>query len=143
MITEISTIQEVEPKLQHLDPDLLLKYSAFSQVVKVKSNQLVFISGQVALDKEGCLAGNDFCTQLSASLSNLGNALTAAGTQWSHVIQMRIYIVDLKAEHRFVIGSELEKIFANQACPANTLIGVQRLARKDLRVEIEAIAACG
>lgn len=122
------------------NPESLLKTDAFTQVVEVKAEKLLFISGQVALDKNGSLLGDDLASQFQKSLQNVGKALKAAGSDWQSLAQLKIYVVDLKPEHRFLIMMEMDKVFADGARPANTLLGVQGLARKDLRVEIEAIA---
>ncbi len=117
-----------------------MKSKAFTQVVEVEAKKLLFISGQVALNKEGILIGNDLSSQFRQSLKNVATALAASGSDWQKVAQLRIYVVDLKPEHRFILMMEMDKIFAENPRPANTLIGVQSLARKDLRVEIEALA---
>ncbi len=126
--------------ISHNNPEGLMKSEAFTQVVEVEARRLLFISGQVALNKEGILVGNDLSTQFQQSLQNVGTALMAGGSDWQRVAQLRIYVVDLKPEHRFIIMMELDKIFGKSPRPANTLIGVQSLARRDLRVEIEAVA---
>lgn len=129
-----------EKKLEHVNPKGLMSHKSFSQVVKVEAGKLVFISGQVAFDEEGKVKGLDFDSQLKQSLNNVSEALSATGSDWDDVIQMRIYVVDLKPEHRFMIGMALDELYENAAPPASTLLGVQGLARKDLRVEIDVIA---
>lgn len=126
--------------ISYHNPEELMKSKAFTQVVEVKAQRLLFISGQVALNKEGILVGDDLSTQFRQSLQNVGLALLASGSDWQKVAQLRIYVVGLKPEHRFIIMMEMDKVFKENPRPANTLIGVQSLARKDLRVEIEAMA---
>lgn len=129
-----------QTKLSHINPDGLIKHKSFSQIVKVDGGNLVFISGQVAFDKEGQVQGADFDTQLKQSLFNVGIALSEVGSNWEDVVQMKIYVVDLKPEHRFLIGIALDELYESSSPPANTLIGIQSLARKDLKVEIEVVA---
>lgn len=124
----------------HHNPEELMKSEAFTQVVEVQATKLLFISGQVALDKEGNLIGNDLGSQVRQSFQNVHRALQAGGSDWQEVAQLRVYVVDLKPEHRFILMMELATIFGEGPRPANTLVGVQSLARKDLRVEIEAVA---
>ncbi|MEO1254887.1 MAG: RidA family protein [Bacteroidota bacterium] len=120
---------------------MLLKKPAFPKGVKVQTGQMIFLSGQVALDQNGKLIGNDFSSQFNAAITNVSVALSEMNSGLEHIVHLRIYVVSLKPEHRFIIGGALEKVFEGCSPPANTLIGIQSLARKDLRVEIEAIAS--
>ena len=129
-----------QDKVEHFNPPMLIKNTTFSQVVEVPPGRLIFLSGQVALDNEGNLLGDGFEAQLSKSLENVKQGLCVAETDWKNVIQLRIYVVDLKPEHRFIVGKAIEEIFEGIVPPANTLLGIQSLAREDLKVEIEAIA---
>lgn len=117
-----------------------MKNSAFTQVIKAPVSQLIFISGQVAMDVDGHVGSKDFVSQLKESLKNVGHALCAAEVGWGEVVQLKLYVVDLKPEHRFSVNMEIKEIFDKGHLPTSTLIGVQSLAREDLRVEIEALA---
>lgn len=136
----MSIVSCSQTRLKHINPEDLMQHKSFSQVVKVEAGKLVFISGQVAFDKEGQVQGSDFDSQLKQSLKNVCEALNATQSDWDDIIQMKIYVVDLKPEHRFLIGMALDDIYTNGTPPASTLIGIQSLARKDLKVEIEVVA---
>jgi enamine deaminase RidA (YjgF/YER057c/UK114 family) len=53
---------------------------------------------------------------------------------------LRIYVVDYKLEESGPIGENLRQFFPPDALPVTTWIGVQALARPELKIEIEAIA---
>ena len=126
--------------IQHINPSNLLKNPAFSQVVVVEAQKLAFISGQVAMDKHGKVVSEVFADQFSCVLDHLALALDDVGSSWEKIVQLRIYVKQLKAEHRLLIQVALQEIWGSSNPPASTLVGVEQLARCDLKVEIEAIA---
>ncbi len=105
------------------------------------SEELTIISDQVALDPDGQLMGNSFSTQLTASMMNIEKALCEAGSKWNDVIQLKMYVVNLKPEHSQIVNKVMERIFIFRKPPVNTLIGVQSLSREDLFISIDAVAA--
>ena len=70
-----------------LIPDTLHKSVGYSQLATVTGGTLVFISGQVALDKSGNVAGrDDFRAQVQQVFENLKKAIAAAGGTFDDVI---------------------------------------------------------
>ncbi len=136
----MTTFSSAKKHLHKSNPAGLLRHNSFSQMVKVESGNLLFLSGQVALDANGNLLGNDLASQLDHSLQNVHLALKAAGTSWQNLVHMRMYIVNLSPEHHFIVSWALQKIYGSGDPPSNTLLGITSLARKDLRVEVEVIA---
>src|SRR5437588_11239786 len=62
------------------NPATLSKPNGYSHIAKVTSGKIVYIAGQVALDKDGLLVGKDnFGQQVRQVLTNLNEALKAAG----------------------------------------------------------------
>jgi enamine deaminase RidA (YjgF/YER057c/UK114 family) len=129
-------------KKQFVQPEGMFDTSVFgfTQVVTSPPGTLVFIAGQVAWDENGQVVSNDFGEQAAKALKNLETALTAAGAKKSDLTHLRIYIpnysVDLIQEWRPAISAFIKGINP----PAQTLIGVQSLARPDLLIEIEGFA---
>lgn len=71
--------------------------------------------------------------------ANLGRALTAAGARPDQVAKLTIYVVGYKSEYLPVIEQTRVELFRGHK-PADTLIGVARLARPEFLIEVDAIA---
>jgi enamine deaminase RidA (YjgF/YER057c/UK114 family) len=112
----------------------------FTQVVTSTPGKLVFVSGQVALDRDLKLVGaGDIGAQAQQALSNLGRSLRAAGASAADVTMLRTYIVDYTAEYAPKLAPHFDEFFGGRP-PASTRVGVQALAAPGLMIEIEAIA---
>jgi len=128
---------------EHIQPEEVFASQKFgyTQVVTSPPGKLIFLSGQVALDKNFQLVGkDDIGAQAGQALSNLGASLEAAGARPSDVTSLRIYVAQYQPADAAAVGPLLEKFFAGSPLPAQTLLGVQTLAMPDLRIEIEAMA---
>jgi len=102
-----------------------------------KSNGLLFISGQVALDKNGNLVAHDIATQTDQVMRNMKATLEAAGCTFNDVIKISIFLVNLEDRPKF---HEVRKKYFTGEQPASTLLVVKSLANKDWLVEVEAVA---
>jgi enamine deaminase RidA (YjgF/YER057c/UK114 family) len=128
--------------VQHIQPDALFPSErfGFTQVVTSPPGRLIFVSGQVAWDRECRLVGgDDLAAQAEKALENLGAALESAGAGPSDVTLVRAYIVDFRAE----LGARLAPVFRRffgSPPPASTWVGVTGLAGPDFLVEVECIA---
>jgi 2-iminobutanoate/2-iminopropanoate deaminase len=103
----------------------------------VGAGDLVFVSGQVALDAEGQVVGTTAAEQARKALANLQALLTAAGLGMDAVVKTTIFLKDMGA---FAEVNEVYAEFFAEPYPARSTVEVARLP-KDLEVEIEAIAA--
>lgn len=99
------------------------------------SGDLVFLSGQVPLDPDGRIEGDDIETQARRALANLQSNLAAAGLSLRDVIKVNGYLADLTDAPGYnrVYESVFEPPF-----PARTTIGA---ALPGFLVEVEAVAA--
>lgn len=115
----------------------------FTQVVTSPPGRLVFVSGQVALDRNLQLVGEgDIAAQAEQALANLGSSLRAAGATPADVTMLRTYIVDYRTEYGALLAPSFERFFQGRP-PASTRVGVQALAAPGLLIEIEAVAVVG
>ena len=129
---------------KNINPDTLLTPRGYSHVVAIEGAQkLAFIAGQVAIDKEGKIAGaGDLTAQIKQVAHNLIAALAAVGAKPSDIVKMNTYIVQYKPSDYAAMREARAILFPSGAePPASTLIGVHSLAVDGLLVEIEAIAA--
>lgn len=117
----------------------------FTQVVTVENRgvKMIYISGQVGVDKQQNLVGTgDFASQSEQAFANLATALASAGATFSDVVKINIYVVNYQHENAAIIGALIQRNFPASKPPACSLIGVQTLARKEFLIEIEATAVC-
>jgi enamine deaminase RidA (YjgF/YER057c/UK114 family) len=115
----------------------------YSQVARVKTNELLFIAGMVAVDATGQLVGDDFQAQASQVFGNIHAALRSAGADWANVVQFTTYLVHSQDVPRFMDFRlrAFPKMFSNAIYPPNTLLIVDRLVSEALLIEVQTIAA--
>jgi reactive intermediate/imine deaminase len=125
--------------IRFINPTTLSTPPGFTHVVEITQGRTVFISGQVALDSSGKIVGShDFRAQTQQVFENLKAALAAVGTDFTHVVKLNIYVVDML---QLPTMREVRDSYINTANPpASTLVEVRRLANKEFLIEIEAVA---
>ncbi len=107
----------------------------YSQAVRV--GQLVFCSGQIALNPEtGLMIEGDASAQTNQVMKNLGAVLEAAGSSLSAVVKTTIFLQNLSDFERV---NTVYSQWLKPPYPARATIEVSRLPREAL-VEIEAVA---
>jgi 2-iminobutanoate/2-iminopropanoate deaminase len=103
----------------------------------VKAGPLVFASGQIALDPAtGNMVQGGVEAQTRRVLDNLAAVLSAAGTDWDHVVKTTIFLSDLND------FQTVNAIYAERfpgVAPARATVEVSKLPKGAL-VEIDAIA---
>jgi len=124
---------------QLLTPNTMPTSVGYSQVAKVTGGAIVFVSGQVAVNKSGNVVGTgDFRVQVQQAFENLKAAIEAVGGGFNDVIKLNSYFLDLSHLPDF---REVRDKYVNvKNPPASTAVQVQRLFRPEFLVEIEAIA---
>ena len=121
-----------------LDPDPLEPYY-LSQGFRV--GELVFVSGQAALDERGAIVGaGDFDAQAEQTFRNLARGLAAGGSSLDRVVKVTIFLTDMSNFPKIV---ELRKRWFTPPYPADTIVEVNSLALPELEIEIEAMATTG
>jgi 2-iminobutanoate/2-iminopropanoate deaminase len=128
----------VDARKVKVDPDPFEQFH-ISQGFVV--GNLVFLSGQVAIDENGVVIEGDFDTQAEWTFRNLQRALDAAGSGLDRIIRVTIYLTDMKSQRPKVMA--LRKKWFTPPYPADTLVGVRELGHPSRMIEIEAIALVG
>ncbi len=101
---------------------------------------LVFTAGQIPLDPAtGQLVAADIRTQTRQALENVKAILEAGGSGISRVVKTTVFLKDM---NEFSAMNEVYSEYFRESPPARSTVEVSRLP-KDVRVEIEAIAAVG
>ena len=132
-MTPVSSVQHYER------PDGLPPVNGYSHAVAF-TGRMVVVSGQVPLDAQGRLVGEDDpAAQVRQVFENLRTALDAAGASMSQVVKLTVFLTDLAhlAEFRRV----RDEFITGQAPPASSFIQVSGLVNPAFCVEIEALAA--
>jgi enamine deaminase RidA (YjgF/YER057c/UK114 family) len=126
----------------YINPEGVSKPGAYTHVVSTQGSRIVFISGQVALDKDGNVVGpGDLGRQAEQVFENLKTCLASAGATFADVTKMTTFIVSYRpAADRAILGAVRQKYLPAENPPASTLVGVQSLATPEIMIEIEATA---
>lgn len=108
----------------------------YSQGVVV--NGLLFASGQIALSPEtGELVGSIIEEQAEQVMKNVGALLTAAGTDFDHVVKTTCFLEDIADFAKF--NAVYAKSFGEKL-PARSAVGIDKLPKGAL-IEVEVIAS--
>jgi enamine deaminase RidA (YjgF/YER057c/UK114 family) len=108
--------------MQHyVRPDGLPPVNGYSHAVSF-TGRMVAISGQVPLDGQGKLAGNEPQAQVRQVFENLAAALAAAGAGLEHVVKLTVYLTDLADLGAFRLVRD--EYIALDNPPASTLVQV-------------------
>jgi enamine deaminase RidA (YjgF/YER057c/UK114 family) len=128
-----------EVNVELLIPQTMPMSIGYSQVATVTGGKIVFVAGQVALDKSGNIVGKDeFRAQVQQVFENLKAAVEAAGGTFGDVIKLNSYFLDLSHLSEF---REVRDKYVNlKHPPASTAVQVPRLFRPEFLVEVEAVA---
>ena len=125
----------------YINPDSLPAPSGYSHGVSVPAGQLLFIAGQIAVDKDNQIVSDDIVEQFDRALANVMLVLDAAGGKPEHVTRIVIYVTNKieYREHRREIGQVYRKHMGKHF-PAMVLVQVVALLEDAAKVEIEATA---
>jgi reactive intermediate/imine deaminase len=104
------------------------------------SGTTVMVSGQVPLDADGRLVGEDDAREQTRQVfRNIESALAAAGATMSDVVKLTVFLTNMADLPAF---REARNEFIDPSRPpASSLVQVAGLVSADFRVEVEAVAA--
>ena len=127
--------------LQHLNPQTMPRPHGYTQAITVApGTRLVVISGQIGIRNDGKLVEGGFGLQAKQAFANLAAALSAAGTDFTHVVKLTMFVTDFDSQLAELRAARDAFIDVN-APPASTTVQVPRLFLKDALFEVDAIAA--
>ena len=124
-------------------PGLAKPAGTYSQIAHAKTQEVVFIAGQVPTDASGALVGKgNFEAQCAQTFANIHTALRGVGGDWNNVVQFTSFLVRAEdaAAFRAYRGREFPKLFPGGP-PPNTLLIISRLADPDYLLEVQTVAA--
>ncbi|HTW40013.1 MAG TPA: RidA family protein [Thermoplasmata archaeon] len=122
------------------NPPTIAAPTGYSHVAEVRSGKLVFVAGQVALDRGGQLVGkDDYRQQTEQVFRNIGAALESAGGTFRDLVKLNYYIVDIS--HLPEIREVRDRFIDAQRPPTSTAVEVRRLFRPEFLLEVDAVAS--
>jgi 2-iminobutanoate/2-iminopropanoate deaminase len=127
-------------QVKRSNPPTLSTPTGYTHIVEVTGpGKTIYISGQIALDKDGKVVGEgDMKAQAEQVFKNLQAALTAAGATFADVVKMNTYVTEMD---KAPAVREVRARYFGATTPASTLVQVVRLARPEFMLEIEVTAA--
>jgi len=103
-----------------------------------RKGNLIFISGQVALDKAGNLVGkDDFEAQARQCLDNLVDVLKAAGGSPKDLMMITVFVKDMAQRPIF---ARVRDGYFRANPPASTIVEIKRLFMDEVLLEVNGIA---
>ena len=112
---------------------------AFSNGVKTTGGELLFVSGQLAMDENRQLVGKgDIRAQTKQVLENIKKVLDAAGATFRDIVKVTVFITDM-SNFRDIHDIRLE-YFDKDNLPASTMVAVSAFVHADALIEIDAVA---
>lgn len=130
-----------KPKVEFKNSPAIAAPNGYSHVAVVSGGKMIFLSGQVGLNKQGEMVGkDDFHAQAAQVFENLKSALAAAGATSKDVVKLNYFVVGLNHEKLVALREVRDQFIDKAHPPASTLAGVQALFREDAALEVEAVA---
>ena len=94
------------------------------------------MAGQVAMDANGEIVGDDIETQARRAYENVGHLLGAIDKDFPDVTKVTTHIVDPHSNYHDGYKDVYWETFA-EPYPSHTVLGVHQLAHEDYLVEVE------
>lgn len=126
-------------RVKFISPETMPPNFGYSHVVEVRNARTIYVSGQVAMNKEGHIVGaGDLAAQTKQVFENIKAALEAAGASFDHVVKLTYFMTDIS---QIPIVREIRDQYVNvETPPASSAVEISKLIRDELLIEIEAIA---
>jgi 2-iminobutanoate/2-iminopropanoate deaminase len=125
---------------QQVNPWTWQDAAGFSQGWRVHgAGSILFVSGQAPVGADGQLVGEgDFEMQVRQVFENLRTVLEEAEMGLDAIMKLTVYLTDMSRLRDY---TRIKGEFFTGSQPASTAVGVTALARPEMMVEVEAIAA--
>jgi 2-iminobutanoate/2-iminopropanoate deaminase len=128
----MATLQRTNPAAIHAPAP------TYCQIAEDTTRGIIHIAGQVGLSADGALAGADMASQLRQLLRNFDAILGELGLDRGAFIKRTVFVTDMDEYLTPAVDAQLRAYFGEKPCPS-TLVGVTRLFRRDVKIEIDAV----
>ncbi|PYT74337.1 MAG: enamine deaminase RidA [Acidobacteria bacterium] len=132
-------MSHLEDAVRFIKSENLPPSPGYSQAVDIRRGRIIYVAGQVALDRSGKVVGEgDLRAQAQQTFENLKATLEASGANFGNVVKLNYYFSDIT---QLTVVREVRDKFINTANPpASTAVEVKRLFREPFLIELEAVA---
>ena len=86
------------------------------------------------------MGASDFRAQAEQVFFNLNQALRAVEANFGHVVKLTFFVTELTPENLSILREVRDRHIDPAHAPASSLMEVAKLFRKELVIEIEAVA---
>jgi 2-iminobutanoate/2-iminopropanoate deaminase len=113
----------------------------YSEAVITEGGRTVWLAGQTAtVDDNGKSLASDFEGQVRQLFKNLDRTLQKAGGHLSDMVQMTVFITDVRYGDRL---TQIRREVLGDNFPGSALITITALAVPDAKIEIQGYAVIG
>jgi 2-iminobutanoate/2-iminopropanoate deaminase len=113
----------------------------YSEAVITEGGRTVWLAGQTAtVDDAGKSLASDFDGQARQLFKNLDRTLQKAGGKLSDMVQMTVFITDVRYGDRL---TQIRREVFGDDFPGSALITITALAAPDAKIEIQGYAVIG
>jgi len=113
----------------------------YSEAVITEGGKMVWLAGQTAtVDDTGKSLAGDLEGQVRQIFKNLDRTLQKAGGKLSDMVQMTVFITDVRYGDRL---TQIRREVLGDNFPGSALITITALANPDAKVEIQGYAVIG
>ncbi len=105
--------------------------------VDVGDSSFIFVTGQIAMDKDGNIVSEKVEEQTEFIFQNIEKILKEAGSSLDDVVKAQIFVTDMNDFSK--ISPIRNKYFAKSK-PVSTLVEINKTVKDGCKVEIEVIA---
>lgn len=115
----------------------------YSHVARMAPGELVFIAGQVAVDRSGATVGaGDVAAQTNQVFANIGDILKDLGAGFDTIVQLTTYLTSADSLPAFMSARAAlyPRLYPSGQYPPNTLLIIDRLVKPEFLIEVSAIA---
>ena len=113
----------------------------YSEAVITEGGKMVWLAGQTAtLDDNGRSLASDLEGQVRQLFKNLDRTLQKAGGKLGDMVQMTVFITDVRYGDRF---TQIRREVFGDNFPGSALITISALAVPDAKLEIQGYAVIG
>jgi reactive intermediate/imine deaminase len=101
----------------------------------VEAGGMLYLSGQLAMDSEGRIQGDDVGTQTRVVLENVAQTLGGLGASMAQVVKVMVWLADLED---FAAFNEEYRRHFSAGLPARSTVGARLYKGALVEIEVQA-----
>lgn len=130
-------------KRQIINPGLTQElYERLHFAAATRVGDMIWVSGQVGVDRATGAVGQDMAAQARLAFENLKFILEGAGAGMADIVEIMTFHLDMHGDD-IQAFSVVKDEFLPDNYPSWTGVGISQLARPEFLVEIRAVAVAG